>query len=270
MNSWVESFGVLLVAAAGMLIGAWFSRLPKHWWLAGYFLPLILVILFAVGVHYPAIALTPPISWLMLGRTKFAATGFVAAMVLTTPLLKLPGRRDRVAVFLLALSIVIFTSVWPVLAPVFNHDRLAALVTHLDNDGICLQSTDYTCGPAAAVTALHKFGVHADEGEIAILARTTATVGTPPDILAGALQKRYANSGLTFTFRGFKNLAELKAAGLTLVVVKYNLILDHYVTVLSVTDKAVTVGDPLNGLTELTPTEFLTKWRFEGVVVKQK
>lgn len=140
----------------------------------------------------------------------------------------------------------------------------------MDADGICLQNTDYTCGPAAAVTALRKLGVPANEGEIAILARTSPAFGTMPDILAETLQKRYGNVGVICTYRGFKNLDELKQSGLTLVVVKYNWLLDHYVAVLSVTDNAVIVGDPLNGLEELTPAEFTAKWRFQGVTVKRR
>ena len=200
MNLWLESFGVLLMAAGGMLMGAWFSRRPNPWWLIGYFLPLAIIGLLALGNHEPLVLLTPPISWLLLGRNKFAATAFIASMVFTTPLLKLPNRRDRIAVGLLILCVVCMTSVWPVLAPVFNHDRLAALKTRMDADGVCLQNTAYTCGPAAAVTALRKFGVPAEEGEIAILAHTTSTIGTPPDILAGVLQKQYGNSGLIFIF----------------------------------------------------------------------
>ena len=126
------------------------------------------------------------------------------------------------------------------------------------------------CGPAAAVTALHKLGFVADEGEIAILAHTTSTIGTPPDILAAVLQERYGDAGLVCEYRAFKNLAELKSAGLTLAVIRYNLLLDHYVTVLEVSERAVTVGDPLNGLTKLSPAEFSEKWRFEGVVLRRR
>ena len=269
MNPWVESFGVLAVAAGGVLAGAWFSRLPRPWWVVGYILPLLVVILVAVGNRQPMFVLTPPISWLFLGHNRFAATAFVAAMVLTVPLGHLPQRRNRIAVTALIICVVCLTSIWPVLAPAFNRAQLAALTTQIDADGVCLQNTDYTCGPAAAVTALRKLGLSADEGEIAILARTSPTFGTPPDILAETLQKRYGDTGVICAYRGFKNLDELRQAGLTLTVVKYNLLLDHYVTVLSVTDEAVTVGDPLNGLTQLTPGEFMAKWCYQGVVIQR-
>jgi len=75
---------------------------------------------------------------------------------------------------------------------------------------------------------------------------------------------------LTAKYRTFKNIAELKQAGLALAVVKFGFMVDHWVTVLEVTDSEVIVGDPLNGLEKLSYDEFRKKWRFEGVVLKRK
>ncbi|MDB6064653.1 MAG: Peptidase bacteriocin processing [Pedosphaera sp.] len=266
----MESLGVLLLAAGGVLLGAWFSRLPKPYWMAGYFIPLLLVVLYAVATRNPILTFIPPISWMMMGRNKFAIIGFVGAMILTTPLLKLPKRRDRIAVSLLMACVVSMTSVWPFLAPAFNRSYLSGLQTRMGADGVCLQNTDYTCGPASAVTALRKLGFKADEGEIAILAHTSSATGTPPDILAQALQKRYTKEGLVCEFRAFKNVAELKNSGLTLAIIKFGFMVDHYVTVLDVNDQEITVGDPLNGLTKLSPSDFKDQWRFVGVVLSRK
>jgi predicted double-glycine peptidase len=83
------------------------------------------------------------------------------------------------------------------------------------------------------------------------------------------LNKEYGKDGLVAEFRVFKDIAELKQAGLTLAVIKYALFVDHYVTVLEVTDKEVVVGDPLEGLKRMSYDEFRKKWRFEGVVLKR-
>ncbi|HZQ45944.1 MAG TPA: hypothetical protein VFC07_02950, partial [Verrucomicrobiae bacterium] len=101
MNSWVESLGVLMLAAGGVLLGAWFSRLHKPYWLLGYFIPLVMIVLYAMGSRDPALTFVPPISWMIMGRNKFAVIGFISSMVLTTPMLKLPKQRDRTAVGLL-------------------------------------------------------------------------------------------------------------------------------------------------------------------------
>jgi hypothetical protein len=146
MRPWVESCGVLLLAAGGVCMGAWFSRLRKPWWALGYFIPLAMIVLYALGSHHPALSLVPPISWMMEGRNKFAVTGFIGAMILTTPLLKLPRRRDRIALSALIACLVFAKSVWPFLAPAFNRSELAALTTRIDDNGVCIQSTDYTCG----------------------------------------------------------------------------------------------------------------------------
>ncbi len=270
MNPWVESFVALVVAAGGVLVGAWFSRLPKPYWLLGYLFPLTAIVVYSLISRAPQLVFLPPFSWLLMGRSKLVVMGFIVTMVLTTPLLKLPKRRDRFAVSLIMVCITMAMSVWPCLAPAFCHGQLASLTTKIDEDGICLQSTDYTCGPASAVTALRKLGFAADEGDIAILASTAPSTGTPPDILAEALQKRYGPEGLVAAYRKFADVNELRGSGLVLAVIKFNLIMDHYVTVLKADNHEVTVGDPLTGVHRYTYSEFAAEWRFVGVVMSRK
>jgi hypothetical protein len=269
MNPWLESFLVALLALAGVWLGRWFSQRPKPLWLLGYFIPLGLILLYGLARQGPSLAFIPPISWMMMGRNKFAVVGFIATMVLTTPLSRLRRKRDRVMVSVLMVVIVWLMSVWPFLAPAFNRRELAALQTRIDADGICRQSNDYDCGPAAAVTALRKLGFPAEEGEIAILAHATSSTGTEPDVLALVLQQRYGKDGLVAEYRVFNDVAELKSAGLTLAVVKFNLLTDHFVTVLEVTDQEVIVGDPMSGLARLSLDEFRAQWRFTGVALKR-
>jgi predicted double-glycine peptidase len=45
---------------------------------------------------------------------------------------------------------------------------------------------------------------------------------------------------------------------------------DHYVTVLEITDSEVIVGDPLDGLDKMSYDEFQEKWRFVGIILKRK
>jgi ABC-type bacteriocin/lantibiotic exporter with double-glycine peptidase domain len=71
-------------------------------------------------------------------------------------------------------------------------------------------------------------------------------------------------------YRAFKDISELKQAGLTIAVVKFGFMVDHYVTVLEVTDSEVVVGDPLNGLDRMSYNEFRQKWRFVRVVLKRQ
>jgi len=196
---------------------------------------LLLIVLYGLANARPQLYLQPPISWMMLGRVKFAVAGFICAMVLTTPLSRIKHARVRFYIGLLMTLMVFHFSIWPFLAPAFNRQLLASMRTRFNSDDICLQSTDYTCGPAAAVTALRKLGLPAEEGEIALLAHTSTATGTPPDMLATALQERYGKDGLIAEFKVFHNLDELAQEKITLAVIKYNFWMDHYVAVMEVT-----------------------------------
>src|SRR5215471_20022654 len=97
-------------------------------------------------------------------------------------------------------------AITPFLAPAFNRGYLSRLETRVDANGVCRQSNDYTCAPAAAVTALRKLGLPAEEGELAILAHTSSLTGTEPDVLASELQKRYGAQNLLAQYRAFHDL----------------------------------------------------------------
>lgn len=269
MELWFDATAAALVAAVGFVLGSISSRLPKGWWTIGYFIPLAIIVAYAATVHYPVLAFVPPFKWLLVGRRKFALIGFVAAMVLTTPLSRLPKKRDRILVSTLMGVVVALMGVWPFLAPIFNREHLSRLETRIGADGVCRQGTSFTCGPAAAVTALRKLGFAADEGRIAILSFSSEATGTPPDILADALRREYGKQGLVAEYRVFRDLAELKQAGLTLVVVKFGVFVDHYLTILDVTDSDVVVGDPLNGYDRIPRADFLDKWRYSGIVLRR-
>ncbi len=98
-----------------------------------------------------------------------------------------------------------------VLLPALIYPKLAALRTKMDPEGVCLQQTDYTCGPAAAVTALRRMGFSADEGQMAIWSMTNP-YGTTTDDLLNAMLTHYGKAGLSAEFRKFKNVAELEKA----------------------------------------------------------
>lgn len=269
MNPWFETFGVTLLAGVGAGIGWWFSRQRSPWWLLGYFLPLALILTIALARRYPALAFVPPVSWMMSGRTPFALIALVATMVLTTPLSRLAARRDRLAVVVMMVAAVAYASIWPFAAPAFNQKQLRSLQTRIDEDGICRQTTSYTCGPAAAVTALRMLGLPAEEGELALLAHTSEAMGTPPDILATTLRERYGRDGLWADYRHFQSADELRQAGLTLVVVKFGLLVDHYLVVLEMTEDDVVIGDPFRGKSRLSHSQFTRQWRYAGVVLKR-
>jgi len=266
----LEALTAALVAAIGAWLGFRCSRLPKPFWTVGYFVPLALVALYGLASSYPPLSFLPPASWLLMGRHKFALLGFVIAMLLSTPLSRLTRKRDRLMVGLFMAVFIMVESVWPHLAPLAQRHELALLKTDFRSDGVCRQTTSYTCGPAAAVTALRWLGLPAEEGKLSLLAETSSAAGTSPDILAETLRKEYAKDGLIVQYRLFRNLAELRQAGLTLAVVKYGFLIDHFITVLQVTDTEVVIGDPLVGVDRLSHDDFCQKWRYRGIVLSRE
>ncbi len=269
MDPWLETIAVVLVALLGIVLGRAFSRLRRPCWILGYFVPLVLMVTLVVPRFANSLAFVPPFYWLM-GRIKFVILCLAVTMGLTTPLSRLPRKCEKLMICVLMAVVVTWFSVLPFLVPALVRGRLLNLKTRLDSEGICFQTTDYTCGPAAAVTALGKLGLPANEGEIAVLSHSSPITGTLPRCLYAALQNHYSGDGLKCRYRRFNSLAELADAGITLAVVRNTFLTDHCVVVLDVSDYTVTVGDPVAGKVSLPRKHFEKIWRFSGIVLKRE
>jgi hypothetical protein len=269
MNPWLETTGVVLIAVFGVCAGRIFSRFQKPYWMLGYILPGVLIAMLAMVRFNYALYFVSPFSWIAAGRVRFVVLSLAVSMGLTVPLSRLPYKFEKLIVCILMAGFVTWFSVLPFLVPALIKDRLSNLQTKFDENGFCRQTTDYTCGPAAAVTALEKLGLRADEGELAVLSYSSPAIGTLPACLSSALQNRYSTEGLSCRYRRFDSIAQLKNAGITLALVREALFMDHCLAVLEVSDEAVTVADPVTG-TRLMPYEQFEKiWRFCGIVLQR-
>jgi len=269
MNPWVETAGVVLVAVLGIFLGRVFSGLRKPYWLLGYFLPLVLIVMLVLVRCNNVLRFVQPFCWVAAGRVKFVILSLAVTMGLTAPLSRLPRKCEKLLVCVLMAIVVTWFSVLPFLVPALIKNHLSNIKTRLNSNGICFQTTDYTCGPAAAVTALGKLGLSAHEGEIAVLSHTSPVAGTLPACLSSALQSRYGAAGLRCRYRRFDSIEQLRNAGLTLVTVRDTFLLDHCLAVLKVSDHTITVADPVAG-TKLMPREQFEKiWRFSGIVLER-
>jgi len=268
MNPWLETIGIILVALLGIFLGRVFSRFRKAYWMMGYFLSLLLIVFLAVTRCSNSLAFVPPFVW-TAGRVKFVIFSLAVTMGLTTPLSRLPYKFEKVAIFILMVVVVGWFSVLPFLVPALIQGRLANLTTLIDSDGVCFQTTDYTCAPAAAVTVLRKLGLTAEEGEIAIISHTSPVAGTLPGCLQSALRNHYGDKGLRCQYRRFDSITQLKDAGLTLAVVKSAFLSDHCVAVLEVLDNTIIIADPVSGKMSLSYEQFEDIWRFSGIVLKR-
>lgn len=270
MNCWVETIGVILVALSGIFLGRVFSGFRKPYWTLGYFPPFLLVAILVTARFGDGLSFAAPLSWIAAGRARFVVLSLAATMGLTTPLPRLANRYQKLAVCVLMAVIVVWFSISPFLAPALLKNRLLNLDTRISANGVCFQTTDYTCGPAAAVTALTKLGLAAEEGEIAVLSHCSPVTGTLPVCLAKALQNRYGSEGLQCHYRRFDSLDELKNADAALAVVSDTFLTYHCVAVLEVLDRNVIIADPVAGRQSMSRKQFEEIWRYCGIVLKRE
>lgn len=266
----LETIAVTALASIGFLIGLRFGWIKKRWWVLGYALPLSLVVSVAIGRNFDQVRFLFPFSLALAARNEYIICAFAVPMVLGTLIPRIPAKRTKILLGVLLVVVTIHGVGLPFFVPALIRGKLEGLETWIAPGGVCLQNTHYTCGPAAAVTALRRFGIEAEEGELAVLAYTTPFTGTPDDLLADAIEQRYARDGIRCTYRHFDSIDQLKETCPTIAVVKFAFLVDHYVTVLEVSDEKVVVGDPSYGKNELTHDEFRDKWRSIGIVVSRQ
>ena len=268
MGGWFEIAGVITAAFLGAVAGRSFSRLKNPHWCWGYFLPLTLIFLLLLITYAGLNAFTPFFAWISSGRVRFVIIALSVTMGAMTLIGRLTNRIEKAVVFAITIGIVTWGSVLPFVVPMIIRGDLANLKTKTDANNICVQSTSYTCGPAAAVTALRQLGVNAQEGELAILSHTNPIVGTMPWSLYKAIQNRYGSDGIECQLRHFDSISQLREAGITLAVIKDAFLLDHCVAILKVGDNTVTIGDPSCGKVQMSYKNFERVWRFYGIALK--
>jgi len=266
---WFETIGVIIIAFFGIYLGRFFSRLKKPYWLIGCYIPAVILAVLIAARLQRSINFVPPLSFVLWGRNQYIFLSLAVTIGLTTPLSRLPRRAEKAIVCLVMAVVVAIFTILPFLGPSLMRNRLLTLGTVVDTDGVCLQSYKYSCGPAAAVTALRQLGFRASEGEIAALAYTSPVIGTLPSCLYSALEKRYRPHGLKLSYRFFDSVSQLKNSGVTLAIINTGFLNDHCVTILDVSDDKVVIADPAIGRISMSHARFAEIWRFYGIVLEK-
>jgi hypothetical protein len=269
LNAWTETIFVLAVAFSGILLGRLFSRLRNPYWMYGYFLSFVFMMILIASRFSSFFVFGRPFCWIIAGRARYVLFCLAVTVGLMSPLSRLPRRGQKILTCVFMSIFVIWFSVLPFLVPALIKKSLLNLPTLLDSDGVCLQSTDFTCGPAAAVTALGKMGFQATEGQLAVLAHTSPMAGTMQKCLSNALRSLYEQQGLQCRYRHFDSVDQLKSADVTLVVIKGSFLTDHCVAVLEVSDRAVCIADPSFGKVSMKRADFEKIWRFSGITLNR-
>ena len=131
-------------------------------------------------------------------------------------------------------------------------------IPQIDTTGIVMQSSDFSCGPAALATVLQNMGFNSTEQELKVLAGTD-TSGTSMHGLSEAAKAK----GLSAT--GMKlSVDDLKPNNIV------HIILDgegHYSVVREITNESVKLADPSLGNIELSREKFSEIYTGNSLVV---
>ena len=175
---------------------------------------------------------------------------------------RMTARAARSGVTTVASALLLLTTYRVGMAAAFDP---AQLTGYPNADGVCRQTSEYSCGPAAAATFLAHLGVRTDEEEMARLCGTVAPMGTDPFCMCHGLRKKLAGTGLDVTVRRCDWVALRWGRLPALAVVNVEFMLDHWVVVVAADDEAVLIADPTNGVMQLRRERFLEDWR--GILI---
>lgn len=126
------------------------------------------------------------------------------------------------------------------------------------NDGVCLQSTPSTCGPASAATLIRSLGKNVTEAELASESLTYAG-GTENWYLVRALRKRGFHPEFKLVAPESREFPTSAIAG-----VKLPQGTGHFIALISSDGTNYLGSDPLTGRFTATLTELKSDYRFTG------
>lgn len=185
--------------------------------------------------------------------TELAAGGLGFAMGLLQGWLE-PDTWGESLLLPLALSILVFIPfVKPLLSPLDSAELKSRV-----QDGVVLQSTPSTCGPASAASILRGLGYPATEKELAKESFTSRS-GTENWYLARALRRR----GLDVQFRVQRSLADpIPSPAIAGVVLPGGV--GHFIAILENNGRQITIADPLDGKHVLETLTVRDRFNFTG------
>lgn len=269
MNPWAQAILVIAVTAAAIALGRLYFSRSYNKAITGA-LTAIGWIAFLLTAHLIHVyTLYGGLDWIAASRSKYIMIAFAVCLGLISPLKYLDAKWKQVStVSVLAVFLVLFVGL-PFVGPAVFQHQIQQLPTQLDPQGLCYQSRSYTCGPAAAVTALNQLGLEAAEAQIARAAGTAPWLGTCPWDLYRALDRMYPEQDLQCRYERFRTVDQLPTRARTLVIMREGFLLDHCVTILNVTRTEVLVADPTTGLRSIPRPAFEAAWRHTGIVLSR-
>ncbi|MGE0707946.1 MAG: cysteine peptidase family C39 domain-containing protein [Planctomycetota bacterium] len=257
---WLLCLSALVTFAGALALGRWLGREREQeagrrraLWTVGLCLLVVLARLLVPLSLELKLALAT--DWYALLRPWWPAP--FALCLLGAGAGQLEAERARRGLLVFAALLVVVAAHPLVRTALFDPKQVIGTI---GADGVCVQTTDFTCGAAAATTLLAAHGIQASEREMAQRCWTNALTGTDVFCVVRGLRQKLAGSGRTVR-------VDVSRGGLeglhppAMVTVRYGLFLDHWVVVRALRPGVVEVGDPLHGVRQVPEAEFLRDWR---------
>lgn len=147
-------------------------------------------------------------------------------------------------------------------------ERPKGLTGVVNQEGVCIQSTTYSCAPAAAVTMLHRYGISATEDEMARLCATrggsTLMSGTSDAGILRGLRHKLRDQGTPVISTPRYERIPVPS----LVAIQLNPRLSHCIMVAAVEPGQVRIVDPMYGRGTIARALFERIWQKSAIHVE--
>lgn len=176
-------------------------------------------------------------------------------------LLEKKGRDTKRIIIYLGMNLIflIIPFIKPIISPIKRNNTFE----NEWKDGVCIQTTGSTCGPSSLATILKFYGIEKTEEEIS---KKAFTSGTSTEIW---YLIRYARKeGLKVKVYKNKDIKETETPAI--IGTKLGENIGHFITILSIKDNKLIIGDSLEGKKEMTEEEFLKEYRYEKIGISIK
>jgi len=261
---------IVLVYCASTFLAYRIGGFSGHKWVLGFVIGATIIFVLNLPKFIPPIV-NHGFYQLMLGNNLDAMLIGIAGIISVIPCLpKLSGGRTKLLIVMFLLVSLLRSSVLPAACFYFNKNELNNLSGRVDSNGVVIQTTGYTCGPAATATILKALGIRDTESGIALATGCNSYSGTRSLDLVNYINRQYGNK-LNAEYRYVDNvdyLRELNA--LYIVEVKASTFTDHFIAIMDINGNSITVGDPSMGRFETTTEAFSKEWRNKVIVISRK
>lgn len=207
------------------------------------------------------------LDWIIASRLKFLILAAAVALGLSSSLGHLSRSWQRCGVLAAMLFFLYVFIGLPFVLPALMQNQTRTLPLLLDERGLCMQSRPYTCGPAAAVSALGRLGISVHEGTLAVESRTAPLIGTGMWDLYRALEEICEKENVSCRYERLADPDRLPPDAVCLVSLRQSVFMSHCVVVLSVDDEVVTCADPAVGLLHTARPSFEAQWSRTAIIL---